>query len=136
MKENRGQVRERAGQLGPLQREVLAHVWQHPQCTVRECLDALNARGGKQYAYTTIQTVFDALHRKRMLSRRRTKVAYHYTARQTRSALLVERLRELFSRFVGEPQPVASSLVEALEESAPEQLKELIDELKERGHIQ
>ena len=136
MKKSSGESSSGTAPLGPLQRDVLSYVWQHPQCTVRDCLDELNARGSKQYAYTTIQTVFDVLHRKRLVSRRRTKVAYRYTARQSRSALLIERLRDLVNRFVGEPQPVASSLVDALEESAPDQLAELIEELKQRGHLE
>lgn len=122
-------------QLGPLQRDVLDYIWGHPGCTVRDCVDELNAAGGKQYAYTTIQTIFDALHKKRLVRRRRTKVAYHYTARQTRSGLFGERVRELLRRFGGEPAPVASSLVDALQADDPEQLQALIDELRERGHV-
>ena len=122
-------------QLGPLQRQVLEYVWDNPGCTARDCVDAFNARTKKQYAYTTIKTVFDVLHKKKLVARRRTKTAYHYTPRQTRAGLLKERLHDLFSRFRGETSPVASSLVDALQEDDPEQLKALIAELKERGHI-
>jgi hypothetical protein len=41
----------------------------------------------------------------------------------------------LIARFSSAPQPVASSLVDALSEDDPAQLKALIAELKERGHI-
>lgn len=122
-------------ELGPLQRSVIEYIWAHAGCTVRDCVDALNGAGGRQYAYTTIQTIFDTLHKKRLVRRRRTKVAYHYTARQSRSGMLGERLRELLRRFGGEPAPVASSLVDALQDSDPEQLQALIDELKQRGHV-
>ena len=50
-------------QLGPLQRRVLEYVWDHPGCTARDCVDAINGLDGKQYAYTTIKTVFDVLHK-------------------------------------------------------------------------
>ena len=76
--------------LGPLQQEVLEFIWDNPGCTVRDCVEGLNARGQKQYAYTTIQTVFDNLHKKHLVSRRRTKTAYHYGARQTRAELVVQ----------------------------------------------
>ncbi|MBN2080626.1 BlaI/MecI/CopY family transcriptional regulator [bacterium] len=122
-------------QLGPLQRQVLEYVWDNPGCTARDCVDAFNSQSEKQYAYTTIKTVFDVLHKKKLVSRRRTKTAYHYLPRQSRAGLLKERLSDLFSRFRGDAAPVASSLVDALQEDDPEQLKALIAELKERGHI-
>lgn len=122
--------------LGPLQREVLEYVWDHPGCTARDCVDAFNTRDGKQYAYTTIKTVFDVLHKKKLVTRRRTKTAYHFTPRQSRVGLFQQRLNELLGRFHCEPQPVASSLVDALQDDDPEQLQALIDELRKRGHIE
>ena len=124
---------QEAQQLGPLQRQVLEYVWDHPRCTARDCVDDFNARGGKQYAYTTIKTVFDILHRKKLVSRRRVKTAYHFTARESRLGMFQQRLKDLFHRFAGEPRPVASSLVDALQEDDPAQLTELIAELRERG---
>jgi predicted transcriptional regulator len=119
--------------LGPLQQRVLAYIWSHPGATARDCLEALNATGAKQYAYTTIKTVLDSLHKRRLVSRRRTKTAYHFTARQSQSGLLAQRLRELLARFSLEPQPIASSLVDVLAEDSPEQLAALAAELKQRG---
>jgi predicted transcriptional regulator len=120
--------------LGPLQQEVLNHIWQHPACAVRDIVDALGV-DGRDYAYTTIQTVCDALHRKRLVERRRAGAAYLYTACETRAGLFTARLRDLLGRLGGEPQPVASSLVDVLEADAPEQLAALIDELRQRGKI-
>jgi len=121
--------------LGPLQQDVLDFVLDHPGCTVRDCLDALSSSLGKDYAYTTIQTVMDTLHRKRLVARRRNKNAFHYTARESRAGMLAQAMRDLAARFLAAPQPVASSLVDALEESDPAELQALIDELRERGHI-
>jgi predicted transcriptional regulator len=120
--------------LGPLQQQVLDYVWDNPQATVRACLEHLNARGNS-YAYTTIQTVFDALYRKRLVSRRRRKNAYVYEARQSRTSLLARRLNELLSRFSQSPAPVASSLVDALEAGDAEELQAVVEELKSRGHL-
>jgi len=126
---------EQSGTLGPLQREVLDWLWEHPGATVRECRDWLEENGDKDYAYTTIQTVFDNLHKKKLVSRRRVKNAYRYQARQSRGGLLMERFRDLFSRFGAGAQPVASSLVDAMEENDPEELQALVEELKKRGHM-
>src|SRR4051812_6391403 len=121
-------------ELGPLQREVLGFIWEHRGCTVRDCRDHLAEAQDREYAYTTIQTVFDALHRKRMVTRRRAKNAYRYEASRTREGLLAQGMRELLTRFSLRTEPVASSLVDALE-GDPEEIRALIEELKNRGHI-
>jgi len=121
--------------LGPLQREVLDWLWENPGSSVRDCVDWLNLNSGREHAYTTIQTVFDNLHKKKLVSRRRVKNAYRYQAKQTRGGMLVERFHDLVSRFSVGAQPVSSSLVDALEENDPDELKALVDELKKRGHL-
>lgn len=121
--------------LGPLQQDVLDYVWDSGTCTVRQCLEQLNDSGTKQYAYTTIQTVFDILHKKGLVSRRRYKNAYQYTARQTKSSYLSNKLAELISLFGKAASPVASSLVDALEDTDAAEIESLIKELKNRGHI-
>jgi len=121
-----------ARELGPLQQRVLDYIWEHPRATARDCLEQLNAEGSKDYAYTTIKTVLDTLHRKRLVSRRRTKTAYHFTARRSRQSLLGERIKALLGNVGLAPKPVASSLVDYLSEDDPEQLEALIAELKER----
>jgi predicted transcriptional regulator len=120
--------------LGPLQQAVLDFICTEPECSVRRMVEALNG-AGHDYAYTTIQTVCDALHRKQLVSRRRSGSAFVYQARQSRAGLFALRLRELLQRVSAEPQPVASSLVDALETEAPEQLAALIAELKQRGKV-
>lgn len=119
--------------LGPLQQRVLEFIWEHPGATARDCLEALNGTNGKQYAYTTIKTVLDSLHKRKLVARRRVKTAYHFTARQSQASLLAQRLRELLARFSLEPQPIASSLVDVLAEDDPQQLEALAAELKQRG---
>ena len=120
--------------LGPLQQQVLDYVWEHVGCTVRDCLDGMKPEGNKQYAYTTIQTVFDTLHKKGLVSRRRRKNAFCYTAKKTRTIMLAERVKDLIGRFGKAPEPIASSLVDALEGDS-EDISALVNELKARGHI-
>lgn len=135
MKKDQNNSSSKQSSLGPLQQAVLDHILEHPGCTVREVLDALNAASGQGYAYTTIQTVCDALHGKKLLARRRVKLAFHYSARETRGSLITQGISELLARFKSEPAPVASSLVDALEADAPEQLEALIAELRQRGKV-
>ena len=124
-----------ASELGPLQQAVMEYAWEHPGCSVRDCRDALSQAQGREHAYTTIQTVFDALHAKRLLSRRRNKNAFYYTARKSRSEFFFSRLQELLARLGMAPQPVASSLIDAFENGDGEELHALVAELKVRGYI-
>ena len=121
--------------LGPLQQAVLDYVWENPGSTVRECLESINGKADKPYAYTTILTVLDVLHRKGLVNRRRRKNAYCYTARKTKTLYLTEKLSELLASFSKTTDPVASSLVDALEGSDPAEIESLVAELKIRGHI-
>jgi predicted transcriptional regulator len=123
-------------ELGPLQQAVMEYAWEHPGCSVRDCRDALALVQGKEHAYTTIQTVFDALHAKRLLTRRRAKNAFHYTARKSRGDFLLSRFQELLARLGMAPQPVASSLIDALETGDGEELRALVAELKARGYVE
>jgi predicted transcriptional regulator len=121
-------------ELGPLQRDVLDFVWDHPGCSVRECRDYLEVSLNRPYAYTTIQTVFDTLNRKGLLSRTRRKNVYYYKPIKSRASLLTQGVRELMQRFGATTEPVASSLVDALE-GDPIELNALIAELQTRGHL-
>jgi predicted transcriptional regulator len=123
-------------ELGPLQQAAMDYTWEHPGCTVRECRDALAVVQGKEHAYTTIQTVFDVLHRKRLVARRRSKNAFQYTARQSRGDLLGGRLRGWLGQLGLTAQPAASSLVDALEGGNGDELRALIEELKARGYVE
>ena len=121
--------------LGPLQRDVLGFIWAHPGCCVRESVDDFTNKG-RCYAYTTIKTVCESLHRRKLVTRRRVKNAYHYHPRQSRNHLLLDCIHELFRKFFNQPQPIAVSLLDTIESEDPEQLQLLIKELKERGYIQ
>jgi predicted transcriptional regulator len=57
--------------LHELETEIMEEVWNAGERTVREVLDALNARSTTQRAYTTILTVMQRLHAKDVLRRER-----------------------------------------------------------------
>lgn len=46
-------------------------MWRSGEATVRQVLDALNARSPKERAYTTVMTIMQRLDEKGMLARRR-----------------------------------------------------------------
>jgi predicted transcriptional regulator len=57
--------------LHELESEIMEEVWRRGPCTVRDVLDALNARSGVQRAYTTVMTVMHRLDGKGLLRRER-----------------------------------------------------------------
>jgi predicted transcriptional regulator len=56
-------------QLHELESEVMDELWDGGERTVREVLDALNARRSPPRAYTTVLTVMQRLHEKGLLRR-------------------------------------------------------------------
>jgi predicted transcriptional regulator len=57
--------------LHELEAEIMDEAWRRGQCTVRDVLDALNARSDVQRAYTTVMTVMHRLVGKGLLRRER-----------------------------------------------------------------
>ena len=58
-------------QLHELEAEIMDEMWGRGEATVRDVQQALNARGGKVRAYTTLLTVMTRLDAKALLLRRR-----------------------------------------------------------------
>jgi predicted transcriptional regulator len=57
--------------LHALEHEVMEEIWGRGEATVRDVQEALNARGDKTRAYTTVLTVMTRLDGKGLLVRRR-----------------------------------------------------------------
>jgi predicted transcriptional regulator len=57
--------------LHELEAEIMDEAWRRGRCTVRDVLDALNARSDVQRAYTTVMTVMHRLVGKELLRRER-----------------------------------------------------------------
>jgi predicted transcriptional regulator len=65
--------------LHELEAEVMEHLWEHGESTVRDAMHAINARSGKDRAYTTYMTILARLHKKGVLDRRREGKTDFYT---------------------------------------------------------
>jgi predicted transcriptional regulator len=57
--------------LHELESEIMDEVWRRGETSVRDVLDALNARSDTQRAYTTVMTVMHRLDHKGLLRRER-----------------------------------------------------------------
>ena len=79
--------------LHELEAEVMDELWARDEASVREVMEALNARAPKQRAYTTYMTIMARLDAKGLLERRRAGKTDFYTPVYTR-----ERYTELRAR--------------------------------------
>jgi len=106
--------------LHELESEIMEEMWGRGEATVRDVLKALNARGGKVRAYTTLLTVMTRLDAKGLLVRRRagrldvyapalTRDEYFHTRAEAEVAALVEDFGDLalahFARHIQQLDP-------------------------------
>ena len=107
--------------LYEVEREVMEEVWKRGEVTVRTILEALNASGPKQRAYTTIMTVMaKQLRGKGLLTRRREGKTDVYAPVMSRDAYLTARAAAEVNALVEEYGEVAlAQFVERVGELEP-----------------
>ena len=93
--------------LHELETEIMEEVWNGGNRTVREVLEALNARSRPQRAYTTILTVMQRLHAKEVLRRERDGRRDVYVAALTREQYAQARAEAEVGALVSEYGDVA-----------------------------
>lgn len=112
--------------LGELERRALDAVWQQPELSVRELFEQLERR----WAYTTLMTTLDRLHKKGILARRKEGRAFLYSPRFSREQLeqgiAGDLIDSLLARSAGEPAPLLSCFVDVVGEKD----RSLLDELE------
>ena len=112
--------------LGDLERRAMEVVWQKRELSVRDLYDELK----QQWAYTTLMTTLDRLHKKGILNRRKEGRAFFYSPRITRSQLeqgiASDLIDSLLARNGGKPAPLLSCFVEVVSEKD----RSLLDELE------
>ncbi|MDA2923994.1 BlaI/MecI/CopY family transcriptional regulator [Acidobacteria bacterium AH-259-G07] len=115
--------------LGELESKVMKEVWDTPGCTAREVRDRLRVE--RKIAYTTVLTILDRLHKKKLLTRSRIGRAFLYSP-----ALSQQEFDEIVTRDVLEgllkedSRPILSTFVELV--SADEEQLEELEELVRR----
>jgi len=77
--------------LHELENEIMDEMWGRGEATVKDVQQALNARGGKVRAYTTLLTVMTRLDTKGLLVRRRSGRFDVYAPALTRDDYLQAR---------------------------------------------
>ncbi len=112
--------------LGELERRAMEAVWQKQELSVRDLFEELQ----KRWAYTTLMTTLDRLHKKGILNRRKEGRAFLYSPRISRKQLeqgiASDLIDSLLARSTGEPAPLLSCFVDVVSEKD----RSLLDELE------
>lgn len=114
--------------------EVLKALWDDGPGTVREINDRLSARG-RQWAYTTVQTLLNRLCAKGVVASDKRDLAHVYQATVSRDELLNERLQELAGELCeGNATPLVLALVQGkrFTKSELKQFRSLLEELEKK----
>jgi len=112
--------------LHELEAEVMDAVWELDEASVRDVMDAVNAKAPKPRAYTTYMTILSRLHTKGLLERRREGKTDHYRAVHTRAKYADLRARTEVAALVDEFGDVAlSHFARQMAELDPERRKAL-----------
>jgi predicted transcriptional regulator len=96
-------------QLHELESEVMEEIWTRGESSVRDVMDALNARASKPRAYTTYMTIMARLHGKGVLDRRREGKTDFYAPKLEREQFMASRAAAEVEGLVAQYGDVALS---------------------------
>ncbi len=116
--------------LSDTELEVLKALWSIKHATVRELAQVLEDQG-RQWAYTTVQTLLHRLRTKGYVSADKAGLAHVFTPVVTREILLKQQLGSLIDRVCeGTATPLVMALMgeQRLNKKDIEQLKRFLDE--------
>jgi len=125
-------MRKSISPLGETEIEVLNHVWDFGEATVKDVLSRV--RKDRDVAYTTIMTVMKNLAEKGYLTYRKDGVTYVYRALEKPEEVRSNLVNNLISKvFKGSPSELVKTLVrsEDLTEDEISQIKNMIDNMED-----
>lgn len=118
--------------LGETEMEVLHHVWELGEATVKDVQERILKK--RKVAYTTIMTVMKNLADKEYLKYRKDGVTYVYSPAQKPDSVRFNLVDELVNKvFKGSPSELVQTLVkgENLSAKDKEEILNLIENMKE-----
>lgn len=118
--------------LGETEIEVLNHVWDMGEATVKQVLRRILQN--REVAYTTIMTVMKNLADKGLLTYRKEGVTYVYKAKQDPDSVRSNMINSLVNKvFKGSPSQLVQTLVnsEELSEEELNDIKNLIEDMED-----
>lgn len=119
--------------LGETEMEVLHHVWELGEATVKDVQERILE--DRKVAYTTIMTVMKNLADKNYLKFRKDGVTYVYSPAQEPESVRFNLVKDLVRKvFKGSPKDLVQTLVkgENLSEGERKEILSLIDKMKDQ----
>lgn len=118
--------------LGETEMEVLNHVWDMGEATVKQVRKRILEK--REVAYTTIMTVMKNLTEKGYLKYRKDGVTYVYSPAQEPDSVRSNLISDLMSKaFKGSPKQLVQALVKSEDLSSDDltDIKNLIDNMED-----
>ena len=110
---------------GELEQQIMDILWERGELSVREVRKLLE----DELAYTTVMTVLDRLHGKKVVSRRKDGLAWRYRPALTREQALADKIARLVPDDANDASPLLEAFLdraEQLDEGALDKLEALI----------
>ena len=118
--------------LGETEMEVLHHVWDLGEATVKQVRKRILE--SREVAYTTIMTVMKNLAEKGYLKYRKEGVSYVYSPAQEPDSVRSNLIKNLINKvFKGSPKELVQTLVRSkdLSEKDFSEIKQMIDRMED-----
>jgi|SRR6056297_2836442 len=118
--------------LGETEMEVLHHVWNMGEATVKQVRKRILE--SREVAYTTIMTVMKNLAEKGYLKYRKDGVTYVYSPAQEPDSVRFNLVKDLIKKvFKGSPSELVQTLVqgEDMDEKELSEIKKMIDQMED-----
>lgn len=118
--------------LGETEMEVLHHVWDFGEATVKDVQERILE--DRKVAYTTIMTVMKNLTEKGYLKYRKEGVTYVYSPAKEPESVRFNLIKDLVKKvFKGSPAELVQTLVqgEKLTSQERQELRKMIDEIED-----
>ncbi len=119
--------------LTPLELQIMTVLWETGPANVQTVQGRL---GGRDLAYTTVQTMLNVLHRKGKVKRVLKDRAYFYRPVLSRQKAVTQALGEVLDRFFGgSADSLVLNLVETrhLKPESLARIQELLEESRDEG---
>ena len=111
--------------LGKLESRVMDEAWRRAEVSVREVFKSFD----EQFAYTTLMTTLDRLHKKGLLNRRKAGRAFLYSPRVSRKEMEQGVAKDVIQGLLGSEAAGAEPVLACIVDAVSERDRELLDEL-------
>lgn len=119
----------KAASLGELEKEVMDILWEHKHCSARNVLTKLE--GNRKLAYTTVATILQRLHDKRLVKRTDDKLGYIYSPKLSKESYSRNIAQTFLKKFINSFGDTAiASFAESIDKLPEEKRKYFLEILE------